>query len=1583
MAPLRDSDDDAPNRRSRRRKRRRVSRPAGPLRDDGPVHDVVRDGPIHDVVRDGPVHDVVTRPDLLDGILGGRDRPGWVFDPVTPGDDDGSRPDHIGPASRGHYSSLDDGVPLLMLPVRLETRFAGPVATRQLKVRIYPDQVHLDDHQPRLTREEREIGQEYWRAAHEAVDDEGQAAARSWLASQLPARRAAWVARQTEPAVDGDTLTFPERPLRKKTAAARAGALPAKWALIGYTEDQGVLRKRFVAWTSAVKPDLALSLDAEDFTPWSEEDGALAVDPGLAWMTDYPTAVDAGMGVTIDLSKYRDIAEDGLALLVAVGVSQEKPAKAANALAGLLEAHNYTDGLAFVPQGTPTNNTEEVASGWSFREDDLAGLFGRELDGREQASEDDHNGVRAAAALGLPDNEVLRRVAEADRDEESSQRAMNHVLWPVTWGQYFDVLLANKAGQTTVPREGIVAAKTWFLDHVRGGAPLPSLRIGSQPYGVLPASLLERKEQWRSSDEWFAETLLHLEATWRQSVLDVPRMDPVLGASRGTVGNDPDSVLVDILSTLPHPARFLLRDLRNWREKDYETEWAIILALFGLIFLVGKDPTYDHESLSVLGRWGWGREVLTGDDYLNIPRRVFREMDKASLRNVDAQLAELDRLLADPSLTGAQDIDDARSWLRYMRGQVERHKERQPPLNEMNAPIRFSGVLSNDVDDPAIVYSMYDEDSETKQFTRALVSSEHATTSGYLASLRERVPTFGRVTLPGGPLPGPMARLGLDAGPVSGPRDTTPTPRPSGLSSEFHADEPLLYQLIDSVVNDLPGGPAGDAYRRALDDLRDVDDDEVVELRLRETLGLASHRLDAWVTAIARSRLEALRSERAGGIQLGGFGWVHDLAPDAAGTTESQGFIHTPSLQHAATAAILRSGWSVHGTEDEASSLAVDLRGGRVQLASWLLDGVRQGQALGALLGYRFERALQDGLQDWIDPVRRAVLEDQGITRGPRGPVDGLDLADLFGRGGLSSVLSDAERAGDREALLDALEGVEQAMDAVGDAAIAESIHQVAQGNTTRAAATLDAISLGEVPPPELQHVETPRRGAGVSHRVVALLAGSGSDWSSALPSPRATLEPRLESWAAHLLGAPGRIQLAATVRDDKGTVTAGPFVVTMDDLDLSALDAVFEAPTGEPSIEGAWGRRVLAALAPRLPEGTDPSEVVVDFEAEVSADAITFSEAAELARALRSLLSSARPLDGRDLVTPDLDAEPGWDLEGLRSRVMPMSRRFRARVQVLADLLPEVDADDETADPRPVGTSSLADLRDAMLDLTGYGLPGALPLAGVSEDDREALYAEAWALADAAGRRVQGLDDDRAAWTSDPTDLGWLRRLRGVVDRVLGRGFPLLPEFTAPAGGLENLAAGGDLVADDPGAPWAWLTQVGRVRAEMGRLTELAELSELLVGETRLPVVVSQAPRVEGEAWVARSAITPDTGGRVSWVALDHGGGLATSGTGCVGLVLDEWVEQVPSTETVTGLAVHFDAPASRAPQSLLLVVPPEGRSWDFDLVADTVRQTFERARMRAVAPENLAAYGHHLPAIYPPTRLSAGPQPKVEEGA
>jgi hypothetical protein len=91
---------------------------------------------------------------------------------------------------------------------------------------------------------------------------------------------------------------------------------------------------------------------------------------------------------------------------------------------------------------------------------------------------------------------------------------------------------------------------------------------------------------------------------------------------------------------------------------------------------------------------------------------------------------------------------------------------------------------------------------------------------------------------------------------------------------------------------------------------------------------------------------------------------------------------------------------------------------------------------------------------------------------------------------------------------------------------------------------------------------------------------------------------------------------------------------------------------------------------------------------------------------------------------------------------------------------------------------------------------------------------------------------------------------------------------------------------------------------------------------------------------------------------------------------VVDEWSELIPPEQTITGVAVNYDAPTSRPPQALLLALPPAGRRWSFDHVVETLLDTLEAAKLRAVDPDVLLAYGHQAPAIFPPAGIAAGPQ-------
>ena len=76
------------------------------------------------------------------------------------------------------------------------------------------------------------------------------------------------------------------------------------------------------------------------------------------------------------------------------------------------------------------------------------------------------------------------------------------------------------------------------------------------------------------------------------------------------------------------------------------------------------------------------------------------------------------------------------------------------------------------------------------------------------------------------------------------------------------------------------------------------------------------------------------------------------------------------------------------------------------------------------------------------------------------------------------------------------------------------------------------------------------------------------------------------------------------------------------------------------------------------------------------------------------------------------------------------------------------------------------------------------------------------------------------------------------------------------------------------------------------------------------------------------------------------------------------------PHGRQTAAIAFHYDARA-RPPQAILSAVVPDGQTaWTCGDVVDTVRETLEWSRLRAVGPAELAEaqlkLGQYLPALY-----------------
>ena len=251
----------------------------------------------------------------------------------------------------------DPALPLLLLPVRLETRFTDDGTA--LQVRIYPDDVHIDALDRGVSDEERAAGVAYWNAVWRATEEEAGTAWRTLL-SAAGKLRAQWVAlalrptnlerRETDPAPEFGEVT----PRTRHAALARL--LPNAFTAVVI---QGGERRSQTG--NAILPQMTVGLFSNDGTELREVQGVRVVK-GAEWLVDYEEAVRVGMAVTVPLPQRNAKKVDRLFVY---GIRHSlSPTNAPAELASLFEAHRCTDGLAFVPQGTPTNNTESDRAGW-------------------------------------------------------------------------------------------------------------------------------------------------------------------------------------------------------------------------------------------------------------------------------------------------------------------------------------------------------------------------------------------------------------------------------------------------------------------------------------------------------------------------------------------------------------------------------------------------------------------------------------------------------------------------------------------------------------------------------------------------------------------------------------------------------------------------------------------------------------------------------------------------------------------------------------------------------------------------------------------------------------------------------------------------------------------------------------------------------------------------------------------------------------------------------------------------------------------------------------------------------------------
>lgn len=1494
------------------------------------------------------------------------------------------------------FGQLDDHTPVLLLPVRLETKYERDGVT--LRVRIFPDDIHVSTHDPALSAAEAEAGTVYWsersRVLGLPADEKRTAENGAWslLAKRFGGPRARYVARTAKPAgwpaPGGAAVTGDASRDALSGTPPRTRLLPDFFVVSAFDADGAVLAREL---GNAIPETLQMGPDPEAPVASLQQDtsGNLAADEKLAWLIDYMSAVEVGMAVSLVMPARRPVAR-----IVALGVRFSlRPESGATAVESLFSDHRFTRGIDLLPNGSPTNNTDASQSTFTTDLSADEALVEQEVQGRIAVAVPDHaaksDSQRLAEALGIG-FESINDWPNAGATDIAQALAMNRALWPATISAFLEEMVAER-----LPRATKSEIERFFLTYVTGRNLLPSIRVGSQPYGVLVTSDLEAWEEASGdADDAPAFATIIAGLNWFRDKFQ--RLEPEIGQlGRGA---EPLATTMRVIgqqaSSVTFGSRKAVTDEASWNTLMYLDTLPQIMINWFQSLQQRKSDNF----------------AALGIDRTNLPLADLVYFDSPDPfvgpivdRDPDVPLSESD---------GLDRYDGTRNYIDWLL---------TASTNELRGEV-FRDQSGERVAAPkALLYRL---------LHHAWTSSLIGASKGILTRLRPET------VMPA------LSAAFLNIGEVKALPDSHAANVNSAAIGLSQNRGLLGDYVLDAVrtgnniaINAIPEALELQTLRAAFTRLASLTTAQLERL-FAEHIDLASYRLDAWQTGLVARRLDHLRrqEQRSRGIYVGAYGFVEDLIPKQLPTLVDQqtlveslrrpeliteqpangGFVHAPSLAQGVTAAVLRNAYLTHTEPALRDTMSVNLTSRRVRMAMSYIEGMRAGQEIAALLGYQLERGLHERypgveLDEFIYTLRaRFPLVSRRLTPVPDGTpaeqiearnvIDGYDLIEHVRGKTYPYAIAELPAQGTAGALAIVAEIalLEDALDSVSDLLTAESVHQAVQANVDRARGALAAMTAGEIPPvPEV--VQTPRSGRAFTHRVALHLPPASPGWTAPAPAtPRSAANARLNTWLVAQLPPPSSI--GVEFRTSGGATET----LRLDATGIDAIDLVLMSgdQLGDGSTElerflaDHWRAfkdiedSVVTVYSDPAPAPEGPAEFI-RLDANAGVAPVTLERLLPQLRVLRRLVSTARGLDAQDYrLSSDAAAvtenPKGFSLDGAGDLLaLPaLIATAHADLTTVNGLLKaQLDAiepqykatfDDATTFNALTWTAPLSMIRAHLRTLARSGVTEAWPRssAGVNAVAALGLFEQGRAVVAVVQKRLELATSTLAplpadAALPDPTaearrQAGRLeRRLANLLDagrQILGANFPLQPLFAFGAAARTEL----DALLTTPIEANAlriegWLQGLARVRGRMSDLALACAAAQWTVqSEPQLKPL--QLPLRAGDPWIGLEwAQEPEAGDILSVMTVDA---PAAFGGDLQGLLLDDWTETVPTTRETTGIAFNYDRPNAAAPQALLLATPPrQDGSWQWSELLGTVTDTFDRARLRAIEPDDLQA--------------------------
>lgn len=1059
-----------------------------------------------------------------------------------------------------------------MYPIRIETKFHMPNdGNDELWIRIFPDDIEVNNHEVQLTLEEIKHGKFFWETAYEAgATADSKEDAWKTLTAKYGEKRGNYVAFSTtptnldDPSFDVNNAIWPdlEPKLEDTTRPPKSRILPDKFTVSLLNANNTVIYEKH---TDVISDNLKIGLDPDEES-LTEIDGDIQINE-MDWLLNFDKAIEVGMGLKIDLNApnpgganltqttsytFPKIVVSGLK------ISMDKE-ETQDLLEDTFKGHFFTGGISLMRNAASTKNTEERTA--DFQKRDNSDSQPQPVDPTNYTSGVDWDSQLLADTLGFR-RRLFESVSNSEKTDVQDAKDMNDMMFPITIGYYLHNLFSPWLELGDVEK-----VRGFFSENVVARGPAAAFRLNKAPYGVLPVTEFASMS-FSSADTPDFELMNNMKSLMVNHLYPHwdGKKDDVMHA--GKSGSDKKEVFADIVgrhaTSVDMKKRSGVGQDTAWnnaifdgRPSDAQT-WYNNQVLFAgqldtdMGSLKSAFSQSDDPEISLMGFADAYEDVDTPvvDEFKLSRTRGLQPLGTSGLNFMQwlggANLTEL--INEDFSSFGAT-APDSLLYQLLSRSLLEEYYH---TAANILGPNYDTALKRQD-------HELVNFDPDIGQLPPGL------TTQDLLDSVDSRWNIFDEQIV--GPPPGTTFKIMVDSGILH------------GFDQEFERVEKtrgLILRLAE----------------RSTEELHNL---------FMEHVDLCSSRIDAWMTGLVTHRMGTIYDgkdrEKAHGVFFGGYGWVNNLTsapktelsdievgnqtatdflpPSWNGKIEvdddNGGYIQAPSINHAVAAAILRSGYMSRahsGTDDQKNRMSVNLNSKRIREAKTLIEGLNNGQSLGALLGYYFERKVHE-LGNGADAAiygLRTAFPFSTVENTPSGKsdeastlavVDALAMIKAFRQAEYDSTqppLYPAHPATFRDAhispsftndtnntiantVIDQIGITESVVDALGDLAIAEGMFQIAQSSSASAGSMTKAISEGG----HLREADinnTPRKGIAVTNRVAVgfpkvAYPGTSLDqpadpWYSSVDTERSKTEPSLNQWLKQFINDPA--QIASTV---------------------------------------------------------------------------------------------------------------------------------------------------------------------------------------------------------------------------------------------------------------------------------------------------------------------------------------------------------------------------------------------------------------------------------------------------------------------